>query len=291
MEREAETETPENSGPVRKRISRKYPSGKEFSFEVKTVNETENHRTGRNCAIGEISDEDGEVDTNRLCEDPVDDRSENWRESRRSPAPNGSSEKTTKDRTTRAMSEDDFVSCDCFSSEKKRKRERPDETDLVKTLEAFCDKVKAMDRELEASIVTSGDKIRIDDCECDEFDDVDGSELTCDKYCDACVGTDSTGKIGSDDVTMAPRIAKCCGASRKTNLKKIFIYPPDGEEGPPLTLLKKSSDIYCTIVSDANNRFRYKVTYKQNFFSPAWCPVDRCCPRNSDEYRNTDDYG
>ena len=86
-----------------------------------------------------------------------------------------------------------------------------------------------------------------------------------------------------------PRIVKPGESSGKSNLRKILIYPPHGEEGPPLTLCKKFSNIDCRIKGDATKGFRYKVTYKQKFVSPIWHPKCGTGPFRKKE--NTTDYG
>lgn len=86
-----------------------------------------------------------------------------------------------------------------------------------------------------------------------------------------------------------PRIVKPGGESCKVNLRKILIYPPHGERGPPLTLYKKFSNIDCRIKGDATKGFRYNVTYKQKFVSQIWHPDDGASPFQKKE--NTTDYG
>lgn len=58
----------------------------------------------------------------------------------------------------------------------------------------------------------------------------------------------------------------------KTNMKKVLVYPPRREAGPPLTLYKNASNISCTVKGDTRIGFRYNVTYTQKFASPAWYP-------------------
>ncbi|XP_033214151.1 uncharacterized protein LOC117171184 isoform X2 [Belonocnema kinseyi] len=86
-----------------------------------------------------------------------------------------------------------------------------------------------------------------------------------------------------------PRIVKPGGESCKVNLKKILVYPPHGEQGPPLTLYKKFSNIDCRIKGDVTKGFRYKVTYKQKFMSPIWHPDNGTSPFR--KKKNTTGYG
>ncbi|XP_051159764.1 uncharacterized protein LOC127280643 isoform X2 [Leptopilina boulardi] len=75
-----------------------------------------------------------------------------------------------------------------------------------------------------------------------------------------------------------PRIVKPRGVFCRDNLRKIFICPPHGEEGSPLVLNKKCSNIDCRIKGDNLKGFRYKVTYKQEFLSPVWYPEEKGSP-------------
>lgn len=75
-----------------------------------------------------------------------------------------------------------------------------------------------------------------------------------------------------------PRIVRPRGVFCKDDLRKILIYPPHGEEGLPLTLNKKCSNIDCRIKGDIHKGFRYKVTYKQEFLSPIWHPEEKGSP-------------
>ncbi|XP_076396110.1 uncharacterized protein LOC143265819 [Megachile rotundata] len=53
----------------------------------------------------------------------------------------------------------------------------------------------------------------------------------------------------------------------RINLSKVLVYPPCGEEGPPLTLYKNVSSIRCAVRGNADVGFRYDVTYVQKFSS------------------------
>jgi len=79
----------------------------------------------------------------------------------------------------------------------------------------------------------------------------------------------------------AVRLGRSRHDGSKTNLDRIFIYPPRGEIGPPLTLYKGSSNINCRVKGDADTGFRYSVTYVQKFVSPTWMPgaevETECC--------------
>lgn len=67
------------------------------------------------------------------------------------------------------------------------------------------------------------------------------------------------------------RVVKPKDAYGKTNLKKILVYPPRGESGPPLTLYKNTSNIDCSVRGNTRDGFQYTVTYIQKFASPVWC--------------------
>nr|XP_034192456.1 uncharacterized protein LOC117609843 [Osmia lignaria] len=73
------------------------------------------------------------------------------------------------------------------------------------------------------------------------------------------------------------RVAKPKDSWDRTNLNKVFVYPPSGEHGPPLTLYKNASSIRCAVRGNASDGFRYDVTYVQKFSTFSCCcdgPVD-----------------
>lgn len=302
MQRQAETTS--TKGRMRKRISRKYPSGKEFSFEVKTVNKDDDN-------LEEISREENCDEELCACEEgtEMDDEETavNWQVEAPSTACKGDGHyrktKTTRYRSSRPVTNDAFIACGRGPAESLNKRKTSIEikkkADVVENLRSFCEKLKAIDRECESSILSNEKKkgdidIETESCECENVDrETRDFEIPCDEYWDACVGTNAETKPRRHNTeNVSPKIVKPCGTSKKTNLKKIFIYPPKGENGPPLTLLKNSSDMDCKLVGNFDSGFRYKVTYTQKFVSPTWCPVQECSDDDdNEENRMTDEYG
>nr|XP_033332742.1 uncharacterized protein LOC117224138 [Megalopta genalis] len=61
----------------------------------------------------------------------------------------------------------------------------------------------------------------------------------------------------------------------KARSRKVLVYPPRGQAGPPLTLYKSSSNIDCVVDGSPRNGFRYSVTYVQTFRSSFWRSDDR----------------
>jgi len=148
-----------------------------------------------------------------------------------------------------------------------------DETDPVKKLESFCEKVKAVNqnvfRKTSRSAFSNATRTNAHQYSCGANDEQNRSEIS----------TETTTRVSKPierewltDPTRL-RFGKPKKHSRgKPSLEKILIYPPRGEIGPPLTLYKQSSNINCRVKGDVNTGFRYSVTYVQKFVSPSWMP-------------------
>lgn len=179
-----------------KSITRTYPSGTEFTFKVKRAEDKEN-----GCCPS------GEEVLLKKCKEKKPERER----------------------------EEKFV---CFGENKSQDYDEESnvdgmktrESDLVKTLETFCEKMKSMKSEFEKS-------------------------------------------------SPPGRFRK--KKKKKHCKKKLLIFPPEGENGPPLTLYKNSSSVNCRVKGDREIGFRYDVTYVQRFVSSSWYP-DRECKRGVD---------
>lgn len=148
-----------------------------------------------------------------------------------------------------------------------------DETDPVKKLESFCEKVKAVNqnvfRKTSRSAFSNATRTNAHQYSCGANDEQNRSEIS----------TETTTRVSKPierewltDPTRL-RFGKPKKHSRgKPSLEKILIYPPRGEIGPPLTLYKQSSNINCRVKGDVNTGFRYSMTYVQKFVSPSWMP-------------------
>ncbi|XP_018366808.1 PREDICTED: uncharacterized protein LOC108763561 [Trachymyrmex cornetzi] len=154
--------------------------------------------------------------------------------------------------------------CSCSSSTSH------DEKDPVKKLESFCERVKAVNQDIfrKSSKSTCRKLTRTNAQEYvhDNSDEQNQSEFSTQRV---------TQRVRS---TEGERLANhaCLRLEKHShdgaNLEKIFIYPPRGENGPPLTLYKRSSNISCRVKGDVDTGFRYSVTYVQKFVSPTWMP-------------------
>ena len=161
-----------------------------------------------------------------------------------------------------------------------------EENDVVKTLDSFCAKVKAIRRE-SASLIQTFDRKKCQDnsepknYEADESEnDVDVSTSYCQKRCGACIGTNSKYRLKneeSDDNTS--RIPPW-------RIKKIIIYPEDDERGSPVTIIKNYEADERALVGDFENGFSYIATCTQKLV-----PVKKCGKADCDKHRNSDEYG
>lgn len=139
-----------------------------------------------------------------------------------------------------------------------------DEEDPVKKLETFCEKVKAVNQDaLETSKSTCCNAARINARQYFR-DERDPSKTS------VQVKGQAAGSVKREWLTDPTRLR--IGKPKNSGGGTILIYPPRGENGPPLTLYKKSSNVNCRVKSDGNAGFRYSVTYVQKFVSPTWLP-------------------
>ncbi|KAK2585931.1 hypothetical protein KPH14_010515 [Odynerus spinipes] len=169
------------------------------------------------------------------------------------------------------------------------------EKDSMRKLENFCDKVKAMNRAaFDGKPKTNLESKTLNEdhpwCDCRREEE---SETTVQELWKP--SKKSTWKEWPAGNSVDLRIIKPKRSSGKANLEKILIYPPEGAAGPPLTLLKNSSNISCQVKGDVDRGFRYNVTYVQKFISPSWRPLAECPDntkrRNSHDCDCSSDYG
>lgn len=177
------------------------------------------------------------------------------------------------------------VCCCCSSSSL-------DETDPVKKLESFCEKVKAVNQNVFRKTLGSAfsNAARTNAQQYSYGDEQNRSEISTE------TATRVSKPIEKEWLTDPTRLrfAKPKHSRGKTSLEKILIYPPRGEVGPPLTLYKQSSNINCRVKGDVNRGFRYSVTYVQKFVSPSWMPSlspQVLSPETDEECGCSADYG
>ncbi|KMQ93335.1 hypothetical protein RF55_6568 [Lasius niger] len=238
---------------LRKKATRRYPSGKELSFETR--------RTPRKVASGNYS---------RLRHDAAESTCECKEPFHDPPAAcltgsctcignNGNAERSDNDSPRRIST----VYCCCSSSS------LYDETDPVKKLESFCEKVKAVNqnvlRKTSRSAFSNAARTNAQRYSYGGSDEQNRSEISTTRV------SRSIEREWLTDPTRL-RLGKPKHSRGKTSLERILIYPPRGEVGPPLTLYKQSSNINCQVKGDVNTGFRYSVTYVQKFVSPSWMP-------------------
>lgn len=237
---------------ARKKTTRRYPSGKELSFETR--------KTSSKIASGnsrEVLRYDA-AESMCQCKEPFHDP----------PAACLTGSCTCIENAERSDSDSprriSTVYCCCSSSS------LYDEADPVKKLESFCEKVKAVNQNVfrKTSKSTFSNAARTNAQRYSYGDEQNRSEIS----------TETATRVSrpierewSTDPTHL-RLGKPKYSRGKTSLEKILIYPPRGEIGPPLTLYKQSSNINCRVKGDINKGFRYSVTYVQKFVSPSWMP-------------------
>ncbi|XP_024947749.1 uncharacterized protein LOC112495417 [Cephus cinctus] len=206
--------------------------------------------------------------------------------------------------------------CSCSSSSVYNELKDP-----VRTLESFCEKVKAINRSepiLSASrspkkYRTAGNFTNFDNSRpfraTKNLKQAYPSKVTTprehsrlNKYscCSCCKRknswhsdarnspkTDSSGATKLRSISKSRQISKqdkFQGKPLKKMSEKMLIYPPDGQDGPPLTLFRDSSRVDCRIKGNPRKGFRYDVTYIQNFVSPTWRPEEESAStKESDE--------
>ncbi|XP_066586503.1 uncharacterized protein [Prorops nasuta] len=258
---------------VSKKITRKYPSGKEFCFEVKSAEKklpkcSDNYSMTESEYSNDYSFSKNEYpddyfdlpsneyleDCNCFSKDYANFQRSTSRTTTRSSSRSGSSIKFTKNQ------DGSQIDCEC-SQEIVEKEEDP-----VRKLETFCEKVKAINK----SIISKNPKIH--------SRSVIETRIDLDNYKDTSLKnrgeSDSSILFGNSSPNLENvRIARPENCEEKTSLKKILIFPPEGVEGPPLALYKNSSNINCQVKGDINNGFQYSVTYVQKFVSPTWRPT------------------
>lgn len=238
---------------LRKKATRRYPSGKELSFETR--------RTPRKVASGNYS---------RLRHDAAESTCECKEPFHDPPAAcltgsctcignNENAERSDNDSPRRIST----VYCCCSSSS------LYDETDPVKKLESFCEKVKAVNqnvlRKTSRSAFSNAARTNAQRYSYGGSDEQNRSEISTTRV------SRSIEREWLTDPTRL-RLGKPNHSRGKTSLERILIYPPRGEVGPPLTLYKQASNINCQVKGDVNTGFRYSVTYVQKFVSPSWMP-------------------
>lgn len=164
-----------------------------------------------------------------------------------------------------------------------------DETDPVKKLESFCEKVKAVNqnvfRKTSRSAFSNAMRTNAQRYSYGASDEQNRSEISTETITRVSRPTEE--EWLTDPTRL--RFGKPKHSRGKTSLEKILIYPPRGEVGPPLTLYKQSSNINCRVKGDVNTGFRYSVTYVQKFVSPSWMPS--FSPETDEECGCSADYG
>ncbi|XP_011503256.1 PREDICTED: uncharacterized protein LOC105366496 [Ceratosolen solmsi marchali] len=95
------------------------------------------------------------------------------------------------------------------------------------------------------------------------------------------------------EISPKPRVMKPRDGFKRAALKRMLIYPPEGQRGSPLTLFKTWSNIDCQVRGSASKGFRYKVYYIQKFESDKWFPNDKTGNpfRKKDDADCSTDYG
>ncbi|XP_016836902.1 uncharacterized protein LOC103315503 isoform X2 [Nasonia vitripennis] len=71
-----------------------------------------------------------------------------------------------------------------------------------------------------------------------------------------------------------PRLYRPKDCLKRAAVRRMLVYPPEGQTGPPLTLRRSCSNIDCRVTGDPDNGYRYKVYYLQKFESDSWFPAD-----------------
>lgn len=158
----------------------------------------------------------------------------------------------------------------CYCSHSCSSSTSHDEKDPVKKLESFCERVKAVNQD----IFHKSKSVYRNATSTDAQEYAHGDEQNQFEF-----STQRTGRrarsIERECLTDPARLRleKPRRSHSGANLEEILIYPPRGEDGPPLTLHKRSSNISCRVKGDADTGFRYSVTYVQKFVSPTWMPT------------------
>lgn len=263
---------------LRKKATRRYPLGKESSFETR--------KTPRKIASENYS---------RIRYDAAESTCECKELFHDSPAACLAGSCTCIGNSENAERSDSDSSrkipvCCCCSS-----LSFHDETDPVKKLESFCEKVKAVNqnvfRKTSRSTFSNATRTNAQRYSYGASDEQNRSEIS----------TEATSRVSKpierEWLTDPTRLR--FGKPRKhshgkPSLEKILIYPPRGEMGTPLTLYKQSSNINCRVKGDVNTGFRYNVTYVQKFVSPSWMPSlspQVLSPETDEECGCSADYG
>lgn len=256
-----------NSNPrkLRKKFTRTYPSGKKFTFEVKPANDFNKGEHISYCCQSKNCPQLLRCLKKNMKKSSILDGYNNLVKSHAVRKNNNKHFTTVKKIHTKGKLSD-ISSCIC-----QRKTNKSKETFLTKNchlegkkiINSVSEKSSAMDKNL-----NSEDN---------------------DKSVDKCGNVVMEKNRNDLRKFNFPRIVKTKGVLCRDSMRKIFIYPPNGEEGSPLTLNKKCSNIDCRIEGDSRNGFRYKVTYKQEFLSPVWYPEEKESPFRKKE--NTTEYG
>ncbi|OXU23565.1 hypothetical protein TSAR_016641 [Trichomalopsis sarcophagae] len=72
-----------------------------------------------------------------------------------------------------------------------------------------------------------------------------------------------------------PRLYRPKDCLKRAAVRRMLVYPPEGQTGPPLTLRRNWSNIDCRVTGDPDNGYRYEVYYLQKFESDVWFPDDK----------------
>jgi len=241
---------------LRKKITARCPAGKEFSFAVGTPGKlVSRESSGLRYGAAESTCE---------CKEPFHDPPATCSTGSCTCIGNDENAERNDSDSPRRISDTVYCCCCCFCSSSSH-----DEKNPVKKLESFCERVKAVNQDIfhkPKSIYRNA--TRTQEYAHGDNDEQNQSEFSTQKVIRRARPTER--KRLADSARL--RLEKSKHSHGGANLEKILIYPPRGEDGPPLTLYKRSSNISCRVKGDADTGFRYSVTYVQKFVSPTWMP-------------------
>lgn len=174
-------------------------------------------------------------------------------------------------------------------------------TDPVKAVASLCENWKAIIREMdpENRPITSQIKCQAEYCQCkprvdgEHKDGIEAESTVFENNAATRVKRRSKRKVKRHQFAL-PRVVKPEDSSGKFNIPKMFVYPPDEQQGTPLAVYKTSSFVNCSIKEKNNHGFKYYITYVQKYVSPIWRPDENADDDEvvkHEEYISSDDYG
>lgn len=257
----SQREATEARTTLRRKITARYPAGKEFSFAIRTPGKPMSRDTSglRYDAAKSTCD----------CKEPFHYPPAACSTGFCTCIENGENAERNNSDLSRKISDKNIYCCCCCSCSSSTSH---DEKDPVKKLESFCERVKAVNQDIFhkplKSTCSNTTKTNAQKYAYGASDEQNQSEFSTQG---AIRRTRSIEREWLKNAACL-RLEKSKLSHDGANLEKILIYPPRGESGPPLTLYKRSSNISCRVKGDADTGFRYSVTYVQKFISPTWMP-------------------